>query len=579
MAALGFSLPPVFSHPDGWGPPAEGDNDGLLRDVFNCAYEHLDKYPQTRVSKICDFTQAGLKYQEQRLAKGKGKGKTPINTGAKDDEGFALVDSRPLPNKTYSKGRGAGFKGKGKGLQVNYQEGILGQKQKPFYTTQAGAQKGAKGKGKQQKGGGRGGQIRRSAPSYKEWSVQTKAEWPMKREIQLGELPKLQCDAREVKTEDLFWCGELRNYNKDYDRLSVAREQTVRRFEELNFFNVTTSDDPWLPDLIQSDPEVNVIATDHVLACIIAGARSIYSWDLVVTKVSGKIIIDKRDGSQVDWLSVNETANDPPQKEDADVMNRPVELSQEASCLNQNFGQMVLERGPNADVQTMEYPNPFEDDEEEESSAASGAYRYRKITIPGNPKSDNEAEQKPVVIALRTEVNAKTLGTGDKEQYVSIKALNEYDPKINTSWRKHLETQRGAILATELKNNAFKIARWTAQAVLSGCDVMKIGYASRIEPKDQWRHSVLAVQTYLTDGFASQIGMHANNVYGILGSIIRMVMQWEDGKYLLVKDPMKLVIRFFEVPFDTFADDDLEQEEEEEEGPDVDEEGRPIPQQ
>ena len=27
--------------------------------------------------------------------------------------------------------------------------------------------------------------------------------------------------------------------------------------------------------------------------------RSIYSWDLVNTKINGKIIIDKRDGSQV----------------------------------------------------------------------------------------------------------------------------------------------------------------------------------------------------------------------------------------------------------------------------------------
>jgi len=33
--------------------------------------------------------------------------------------------------------------------------------------------------------------------------------------------------------------------------------------------------------------------------------------------------------------------------------------------------------------------------------------------------------------------------------------LNEYDPKVTYSWRKHLETQRGMVMATELKNNAF----------------------------------------------------------------------------------------------------------------------------
>lgn len=35
--------------------------------------------------------------------------------------------------------------------------------------------------------------------------------------------------------------------------------------------------------------------------------------------------------------------------------------------------------------------------------------------------------------------------------------------------------QRGAILATELKNNSAKLAKWTAQSILSGADQMKIG--------------------------------------------------------------------------------------------------------
>jgi len=321
-----------------------------------------------------------------------------------------------------------------------------------------------------------------------------------------------------------------------------------------------------------------MIATDHVLACIIAGARSIYSWDLVVTKVDGKIIIDKRDGSQVDFMSVNETANDAPNNEDKDIMNTPLKLSQEASCLNQNVSQMVLDYQENAEA--MDNPNPFEDEDEGVGSAACGAYRYRKVTIPGNPKATQEFEQQPMSIAIRTEVNAKTLGTGGQKQLVSIKVLNEYDPKLNTSWRKNLEAQRGAILATELKNNSFKIGRWTAQAILSGCDVMKLGYASRVDAKDPWSHTILSVQTHITDSFAEQIGMHLNNVYGIIRSVANMVMGWEDGKYLLIKDPMKSVIRFYDVPWETFADDEQEEEEEvEEEGPELDEEGRPLPEQ
>ena len=34
----------------------------------------------------------------------------------------------------------------------------------------------------------------------------------------------------------------------------------------------------------------------------------------------------------------------------------------------------------------------------------------------------------------------------------------------------------GAVLATEMKNNAYKLARWTAEAILAGIDEIKLGY-------------------------------------------------------------------------------------------------------
>ncbi len=37
-------------------------------------------------------------------------------------------------------------------------------------------------------------------------------------------------------------------------------------------------------------------------------------------------------------------------------------------------------------------------------------------------------------------------------------------------WRQKLDTQRGAVLANELKNNACKLAKWTVQALLANAD-------------------------------------------------------------------------------------------------------------
>jgi len=570
-----FKMPQVATFVDGWGPPPGGEVETPLG---ICDFvEHLDKFPVTRIGRICDFTASGQRFQAERSKgkagmKGFGKGKGPLQAlqPGKDDEGFEVVDSRPIPGKAQGRGRASGAKGKGKnkGFNANYQEGILGQKQKPFFQANL-------GKGGQKGGKGKGAQNRRGFPSFKEWSVQTKTEWSLMREIMLTSLAKLQMDTKAVQFEDLVWAGNMPTYAKTFDRLTAKTEKTMKRFEDLNFFNVTTSDDPILPDLLQTDETVSVIATDHVLATLVAAARSVYSWDVVVSKIGNKLIFDKRDGSLIDFLTVNETAQDPPNADDKDSMNGPVKLGQEASCINQNFSQMVLD--PEVAMESLEHPNPFED-EDEPGSVAAGAYRYRKITLPGNPKGASEFEQNPVSIAVRTEVNAKMPGSEDNPDYVSIKAMHEFDPKPNNSWRHHLESQRGAVLATELKNNAFKLGRWTAQAILAGCDTMKIGYVSRQNPKDPWSHTLLGVQTYATTGFAEQIGLTRTNMFGVLRNIVDLVMSWEDGKYLLLKDPTKSVLRIHEVPWDAFVeeegDDDDDDGEDEQE---LDEDGNVVP--
>merc|ERR1712190_458502 len=128
----------------------------------------------------------------------------------------------------------------------NYQEGILGQKQKMLSQHNQAQQKG--------KGKGKGGQQRRQLPSFKEWSVQTKSEWDIKREIMLSTLARLQLDAKEVEYEDVAWCGKLHNYNRSFDRITVKTEKPMKRYEDLQFFNVTTTDDPLMQEFALDPP-------------------------------------------------------------------------------------------------------------------------------------------------------------------------------------------------------------------------------------------------------------------------------------------------------------------------------------
>jgi len=42
-------------------------------------------------------------------------------------------------------------------------------------------------------------------------------------------------------------------------------------------------------------------------------------------------------------------------------------------------------------------------------------------------------------------------------------------------WRSRLDNQRGAVLATELKNNSCKLAKWTVSSLLAGSSHIKFG--------------------------------------------------------------------------------------------------------
>ena len=61
-------------------------------------------------------------------------------------------------------------------------------------------------------------------------------------------------------------------------------------------------------------------------------------------------------------------------------------------------------------------------------------------------------------------------------------------------WRQKIENQRGAVLATELKNNANKLARWTSAALVASIDSIKLGYVARAHPRDRHHHVILSTQ-------------------------------------------------------------------------------------
>ena len=143
-------------------------------------------------------------------------------------------------------------------------------------------------------------------------------------------------------------------------------------------------------------------------------------------------------------------------------------------------------------------------------------------------------------------------------QFMSIRTLTEFDSKQfgNPDWRQKLDIQKGAVIATEIKSNSYKMSRWTMESILSGVEVMKFGFVSRINPKDRAHHGVLGTANFKPREFAAQMNLMPKNGWGILKALVDLVIECEDGKFVLVKDPNKPTLRLYQVPIATFEEDD-----------------------
>lgn len=71
---------------------------------------------------------------------------------------------------------------------------------------------------------------------------------------------------------------------------------------------------------------------------------------------------------------------------------------------------------------------------------------------------------------------------------------------------------------------------------------------------------MLGVLGYKPREFASQMNLNLNNGWAIVRTFVDMVMKEEatDSKYVMVKDPNKPTIRLYQVPRDTFEEDEGE---------------------
>lgn len=516
---------------------------------------------------------------------------------AEDESTFSVVDNARSSVKNRGFGGGVLFRGRGQrgsmgprgagvGGRGGYQRAGGGRAQDRYYESR-GARGGGAGRGR------RFGWKDYDKPQRnRDSSIAVRPDWTMREEVDFSRLAKLSLEMPEG--EDIDDYGFLHQYDRSYDKPATAALRSAeRKLQTLEraAYNVTTSADPVIQELAERD-EATVFATADILSMLMCAPRSVYSWDIVIVQQGRKIFIDKRENSSVDLVTVNENAADAPlEVSDAggakhESINSPNALALEATFINHNFALQVVQENEATKVD-FSHPNPFYNSAEESEPPASKGYKYRRFDLSLG------GDETPLPMIVRTEIDAiaKHNITGDDSQ-ITIKALNEFDSKAQGAggaldWRTKLGPQRGAVVATEMKNNSCKLARWATQAALARADAIKLGFVSRANPRSNSAHVVLAVLGYKPRELATQMNLQLANGWGIVRSVVDLVRGLSETdrrrareaagkedpaadpepeeeeivrKYVLVKDPNKPVLRLYLVPANTFEEDEEDEE-------------------
>jgi len=398
---------------------------------------------------------------------------------AEDESTFSVVSNVRDTTKTRF-GRGAIFT-RGRGARGGA-GAVRGGGRQQFQRT--GGRGGQYGGGYSDRGGrnnaGRGGR-RFGWKDYdkpqrnRDASINIKADWKLLEEIDFNRLSKLNL-AADDEGEDLDSYGFLNYYDRSYDKPAVKSNERKLTALDRAAYNVTTTSDPVIQELAEKD-EATIFATDNILSMLMCSTRSVYSWDIVIVRQGNKVFFDKRDNAALDLVTVNENAADAPleaSEGSKDGINQPHALAEEATYINHNFANQVVLEDTSKKVE-MAHENPFYNAAEESAPPASKAYKYRRFDL-------STSDEDPMYLVVRAELDAvQRNAISGEDQFVAVHALNEFDSKAQGSggaldWRSKLVSQRGAVVATEMKNNSCKLARWTVQSILAKADVMKLGY-------------------------------------------------------------------------------------------------------
>ena len=357
------------------------------------------------------------------------------------------------------------------------------------------------------------------------------------RERDMAPLPR----ATELET-----CGQLCVLVPSrYQQATPRKPQPLGTSSRLSF-SVTTSADPVMERLVarvraEESGKTTIFATDSIVAALMTAQRSVLPWCVSVQRDGPCIFLNTREGSTIDLLSVDETAGSQDFAADAAAPNSAGNLWREATCVADLFAQHVVAAA--RATPAVRYPQgcPFltDDDRADGKDAAPVAYRYRRFAL---------SDQVDLVVRCEAQALARACAPDAIDgNIVEVCTLNEWNPAA-TKWRASFENRSGLILATELKNNACRMARNTAKALLAGASTILIGFVTRRTPSKSEAHDIIGTIPYPTATLMGQLNLTERLLWGTADQLLQLLVPLPQGDYVLTKQDSSSNIYLYSTP-------------------------------
>jgi len=541
-----FVLPNITDNINGWGP-LENDVPDKLLDI---PYTPFSK--SERIGKIADWTSSQdygndkrKNYQRNDQIYGSGLSNAfNYRFAAEEEASFSLVDRASSSSKKTSNYRTA--------QKSNRQGSKLVRNYRPAY--QQGYNRNKNGR-----------RFTRQDVKILDDAVKIGDQWKAIEDIDMNKLAKSSFTVNDPS--DISVYGTLNYYDLAIDRISAKSGVALKGAKRV-IDNPSTADDEVIQSIAKSTSGRAVFATDSIISTLMCAPRSVYPWDIVITKCGDQIFFDKRDDSQAfDYYTVNENVNDNSIDQN-DIINSPSQLSEETTRNCKCFAEQSVNKDTKYQFKEA---YPF-NDEDSNDEIGSVAFRYRKWAL-------NSANEEPISLIIRTTLDAavqqksnmiankvssmepvESTSPLDETLFMNIRTVDEFDLYRNTSWRKNLDSQKVGCITSEFRSNFNKLSKWAIESILSGADYIKFGFISRVNNKDNKRHEILGTHTFKPREFANHLQLTIENSWGLLKEIVDKLMQLEDGKFVLVKDAVKNTFTLYSVPDNAFDETDNEDE-------------------